>query len=322
MPGESKAVARTVAVIALLLLAVVALRGHLPGAERAPDPGEPTPRGQGSVVATFVMLGLSIAIIAIGIVAQLHRRPRLPTAGGLADDSRGGRVRVPWRLMLIASVILVAWLLVVLLLTRWGSGFVLDAVPTTDPESTVLPDGGETDSAPTGEGQTETALPEPSGDGGELLGYLGAATIVLFALLIIATVTGMRRASTTTPVLAAEDTWLVPPEAGADLVRAAELGLAEIGDRSRDPREAIIACYAAMERELEKSPGATPQVSDTPSEVLARAVEHRALQAHSASELVELFEEARFSPHVMNEGHRADAVRALRVVQRELQGAT
>ena len=56
--------------------------------------------------------------------------------------------------------------------------------------------------------------------------------------------------------------------------------------------------------------------------MLARAVEHRALQAHSASELVELFEEARFSPHVMNEGHRADAVRALRVVQRELQGAT
>lgn len=321
MTGESKAVASTVAVIALLLLAVVALRGHLPGAVPAPDPGEPTPRGQGSVVAAFVMLVVSIAIIAIGVVARLRRRPRLPTAGELADDSGGGRIRVPWRLMLIASVILVAWLLVVLLLTRWGSGLVIDAVPT-DPESAVLPDGGETDSAPTGEGQAETALPEPSGDGGELLGYLGAATIVLFALLIIATLTGMRRASTTTPVLAAEDTWLVAPEAGADLVRAAELGLAEIGDRSRDPREAIIACYAAMERELEKSPGATPQVSDTPSEVLARAVEHRALQAHSASELVELFEEARFSPHVMNEGHRADAVRALRVVQRELQGAT
>jgi len=318
MPGESKAVARTVAVIALLLLAVVALRGHLPGAERAPDPGEPTPRGQGSVVATFVMLGLSIAIIAIGIVAQLRRRPRLPTAGELSDDSRGGRIRVPWRLMLIASALLVAWLLVMLLLPRWGSGFDLDALPTADPESMVLP---ETDSAPTGEGQTETALPEPSGDGGELLSYLGAATIVLFALLMIATLAGMRRAGTTIPVPAAEDTWPVAPEASADLVRAAELGLAEIGDRSRDPREAIIACYAAMERELEKSPGATPRVSDTPSEVLARAVEHRALQARSASELVELFEEARFSPHVMNEGHRADAVRALRVVQRELQGA-
>ncbi|HEY9267681.1 MAG TPA: DUF4129 domain-containing protein, partial [Mycobacterium sp.] len=101
-----------------------------------------------------------------------------------------------------------------------------------------------------------------------------------------------------------------------------ELGLAEIGDRSRDPREAIIACYAAMERELEKSPGTTPQDSDTPAEVLARAVERHALRPDSATELVDLFEEARFSPHVMNEGHRADAVRALRLVQRELQGAS
>ncbi|MCH9735432.1 MAG: DUF4129 domain-containing protein, partial [Actinomycetia bacterium] len=258
MPGDNKAVARTVAVIALLLLAVVALRGHLPGDEPVPEPGEQAPRGQGSVVATFVLFGVSITIIAIGIVAQLRRRSRLPTAGELSYDYRGGRTRVPWRLMLIASILLVAWLVMVLLLTRWGSEFVPDAVSTTDPESGVLPDGGETDSAPTGEGETDTVLPEPLGDGGELFGYLGVATIVLFALLIIAALTGKRRAGTPTPVLAAEDK-PGAPAAGADLVRATELGLAEIGDRSRDPREAIIACYAAMERELEKSPGTIPQ---------------------------------------------------------------
>ncbi|PRC48471.1 DUF4129 domain-containing protein, partial [Mycobacterium sp. ITM-2017-0098] len=113
-----------------------------------------------------------------------------------------------------------------------------------------------------------------------------------------------------------------PPVAGADLARAAELGLAEMGDLSRDPRAAIIACYLAMERELEKSPGTFPQDSDTPSEVLARAIEQQALPADSATALVDLFEEARFSPHVMNEGHRADAVEALQSVQRQLQGAT
>ena len=52
------------------------------------------------------------------------------------------------------------------------------------------------------------------------------------------------------------------------LVRAAELGLAEIADLSREPREAIIACYAAMERELANVPGAVPQDFDTPTEVL------------------------------------------------------
>ena len=92
-------------------------------------------------------------------------------------------------------------------------------------------------------------------------------------------------------------------------MRAAEVGLAEIADLSREPREAIIACYAAMERELANVPGAAPQDFDTPTEVLARAVEHHALHADNAVQLVNLFEEARFSPHVMNEGHREAAVR-------------
>ena len=80
-------------------------------------------------------------------------------------------------------------------------------------------------------------------------------------------------------------------------------------DLSREPREAIIACYAAMERELANVPGAVPQDFDTPTEVLARAVEHHALHADNAVQLVNLFDEARFSPHVMNEGHRDVAVR-------------
>jgi hypothetical protein len=53
--------------------------------------------------------------------------------------------------------------------------------------------------------------------------------------------------------------------------------------------------------------------------VLARAVDHHALRADSASQLVELFEEARFSPHVMNEGHRDVAVDALRLVLADLR---
>jgi hypothetical protein len=101
-------------------------------------------------------------------------------------------------------------------------------------------------------------------------------------------------------------------------VRAAEVGLAEMADLSREPREAIIACYAAMERELANVPDAAPQEFDTPTEVLARAVEHRALHADNAVQLVNLFEEARFSRHVMNEGHREVAARDLRLVLDEL----
>jgi Domain of unknown function (DUF4129) len=74
-----------------------------------------------------------------------------------------------------------------------------------------------------------------------------------------------------------------------------------------------------MERELENAPEVVPRESDTPSEVLARAVEHHALREDSATELVDLFEEARFSPHVMTEEHREIAVRVLRLVLAELR---
>ena len=43
--------------------------------------------------------------------------------------------------------------------------------------------------------------------------------------------------------------------------------------------------------------------------------------ADCAVELVHLFEEARFSPHVMDESHRASALRVLRLVLAELRSA-
>ncbi|MCB0947697.1 MAG: DUF4129 domain-containing protein [Mycobacterium sp.] len=316
MPGDEKAVARTVAVIVALLLAIVALRGYLPDAEPAPTPPDPEPRGPGSVVPTLVMLGVAIIVSGIATVGQARRR-RTPKPSESPFDYGGGRSAVPWRLLLIAAGALLVWLVVVLLLARWGSGLLVDSVPTTDPESVDPPRGGPTEIA-------APQAPADSGDAGEgdVFGILGAATVALLVLSIVATLVGRRRATMETPVPVRSDALPETPSGVADLARAAELGLAEIGDRSRDPREAIIACYAAMERELGKSPGTTPQDSDTPSEVLARAVERHALHAGSATELVDLFGEARFSSHVMNEAHRAAAVRALRLVQRELQGVT
>ena len=97
------------------------------------------------------------------------------------------------------------------------------------------------------------------------------------------------------------------------------MGLAEVEDLSREPRRAIIACYAAMEGELSRVPDAMPQDFDTASEVLARAVAHHALGPDSATQLVDLFDEARFSPHVMTEAHRDAAVRVLQRVLAELR---
>ena len=153
-----------------------------------------------------------------------------------------------------------------------------------------------------------------------MFSYLAGAAVIFLLVIAMGTVAASRvRPPVTQAYPVAGDPAPQTAAATESLARAAELGLAEIGDFSREPREAIIACYAAMERELMQVPIAAPQDCDTPTEVLARAVEHHALHADSATQLVDLFEEARFSPHVMNEGHRGVAVRALRLVVAELR---
>lgn len=315
-PG-GRAGAHTIAVIALLVLSVVALRGHLPGAERRTEPEQLGDAGPGSAVPVVALLAVSIAVLAISVLNQARLPSPAPSPGEPPRELRGDRGALRWRPVLIAAGILLAWAVVILLLMRW--------LPTWDPGAPPPPDNAA-DPAREAAGGPPTAPREapqtPTDDGGTMFGILAGATIVMLLLVIAGTVLGRRRSPGSADAEGSGEAPIPAAVAGPDLARAAELGLAEMGDLSKDPRAAIIACYLAMERELEKSPGTFPRDSDTPAEVLARAIEHQALPAGSASVLVDLFEEARFSPHVMDEGHRADAMHALQSVQRDLQGVT
>ncbi len=76
-----------------------------------------------------------------------------------------------------------------------------------------------------------------------------------------------------------------------------------------DPRQAIIACYAAMEGAL-ATVGVRRLAAETPNDLLARAALFR--DAHEpARRLTELFLEARFSSHPMSNADRDDARAAL-----------
>jgi hypothetical protein len=155
-----------------------------------------------------------------------------------------------------------------------------------------------------------------------MLHYLIASTVALLAMIVAHAIVARRRRivepSVSAPSPIGEP---ISAAAASSLVRAAESGLAEIEDPNHEPRQAIIACYAAMERELRHFPGAAPQDFDTPTEVLARAVEHHALHVDNAAELVNLFEEARFSPHVMTEEHRSSALRVLQLVLADMRSS-
>jgi hypothetical protein len=311
MPGIDKPTGRVVALIALLIVVAAALRGYLPAHDRAAhaEPGG----NRAALIFVIAALSVTLALLAVAVIARL-RDPRAvaPKTGDLSEMLGTGKGRPNWRVLLIGLGVIVAWLLIAMLVTR--------LVPHGVTPSPRTPDT----SAPSAAHGNAPPRPQqhPQNNSGDMFGILLAATVPMLLIIVAGrAILARRRWRASTPGTIADDhiESAAPPKHSESLVRAAELGLAEIGDLNREPREAIISCYATMERELANVPGAAPQDFDTPTEVLVRAVEHQALQADNAVELVNLFEEARFSPHVMNEGHREVAVQVLRLVLAELR---
>ncbi|BBY67469.1 DUF4129 domain-containing protein [Mycolicibacterium helvum] len=305
---------RVVALVAVVLLLGIALRGQLPGAQSAnrEQPADPT----AGLLGILALVVACLLVIIVSIVASLRdpRRAR-PSAHYEVPGGGGGGVRRSWRFVLVILAAILAWLLVVSLLVQLRLPQLRGRAPspvTTAPSGAVPPGRGAVPPAPSAQpGVTNPVF-------WYLMFAMAALLVVVVVGMIVLRVRGRRDAASAPLMMGGAEQEPVPTGPGS-LALAAERGLAEVGDLSREPREAIIACYAAMEHALANAPGAAPQESDTPSEVLARAVEHEAIHAGSATELVALFAEARFSTHVMNEGHREAAERALRLVLDELR---
>jgi hypothetical protein len=303
-----KPTGRVVALIVLLIAAAAALRGYFPTEVHGPLSGP----GGNRAATMFVIAALAgtLALMTVAVIARL-RDPRAvaPTTFDVSDMLGGGKGRPSWRVLLIGLAVIVAWLLVAMMLSHL---FVPHEVSPEPPPQPATPPPHAAGAPP---------KPNGKGDPGDMVGVLLIGTVPLLLIIVAAAVINTRRRWRRPAPGTSTDDYIeseTPTPRSELLVRAAEVGLAEMADLSREPREAIIACYAAMERELANVPGAVPQEFDTPTEVLARAVERHALHVDNAVQLVNLFEEARFSPHVMDEGHREVAVRVLQLVLDEL----
>jgi Domain of unknown function (DUF4129) len=306
-----KATGRVVAVIVLVIATAASLRGYLPGVERA---GQQGPAQSGlSLLYVAALLIVSLVIVAVALISRLRDPRRVASsASPLSDRLSPGRGRPAWRVLLIGAAVLVAWLLSVWLLSQFVGPHGIDQPQSAPPSAVPAP----ANNVPRPPGSRITGADR------DVLRYLIASTVALLVMIVAAAMVARRR-RIVGPSSSAPSPIIEPISAAAatSLVRAAESGLAAIEDPNHEPRQAIIACYAAMERELRRFPGAVPQDFDTPSEVLARAVEHHALHVDNAVELVNLFEEARFSPHVMTETHRSRALRVLQLVLAEMRSS-
>ena len=116
-----------------------------------------------------------------------------------------------------------------------------------------------------------------------------------------------------------------------DATEAAQLETAVVAAQEQlaahaDPRAAILAAYAAMAAHLSAGlaripvAGAASRASDTPTELLDRAVRSGLVSPGPATTLTDLVREARFSRHPMDVGQRRAAQRALADVRAELVG--
>ena len=305
-----KATGRVVAVIVLLIAIAASLRGYLPGVEHA---GQQRPPQTGlSLLYVAALLTVSLGIVAVALITRLRDPRRVASsASPLSDRFSGGHSRPAWRVLLIGAVVLLAWLLLVWLLSQFVGPHGIDQ-PQSAPQSAVPAPANNVPRQPGS---------QDNGADRDVLRYLIASTVALLAMIGAGAIVARRRRIVEPSVSASPISEPISAAAASSLVRAAESGLAEIEDPNHEPRQAIIACYAAMERELRHFPGAAPQDFDTPTEVLARAVEHHALHVDNAAELVSLFEEARFSPHVMTEEHRSRALRVLQLVLADMRSS-
>jgi hypothetical protein len=148
----------------------------------------------------------------------------------------------------------------------------------------------------------------------------GDVTTLVVALTAVAAVAAVAAAAVSwwrhrrTPV----SPGLLASEPDSPLAVAVRAGSAAL-DTVIDARRAIVSCYAAMEDALATA-GSPRRAADTPEELLGRAHRDGILRTPAASQLTELFREARFSPHILGDTERDAAALALGDISRELGG--
>ena len=80
--------------------------------------------------------------------------------------------------------------------------------------------------------------------------------------------------------------------------------------RERNPRRAVIAAYAVMERLMDRD-GLARDVHEAPMEYLGRVTRHGHTRVVSVHRLTELFQRARFSHRAVDESMREQAIAAV-----------
>ncbi|MBA2273750.1 MAG: DUF4129 domain-containing protein [Actinobacteria bacterium] len=274
----------------VLLLAGIAVALLLVAAALAPETGASFESGSQDhvVVADTPVLFdyLMLFVTAIIFSAVLFLR-----ASARRQVTTGRRAVAPWRRAIVLLILLALWVtfpgvqtLVTNVLSELGAaGEALGRTP----------------------GDLSDGLPEAVSS--RLAGYL---VTLAFAVLIVGLAALVLVMWHKRPLPEDDRT------ADEGLLADIDEGLEDLST-IREPRAAVIACYARMLRAATAA-GVERRASDTPVEALHRLLEDHGVTEPSARKLTVLFERAKFSNHPIDEAMRTDALDALLEVRSEL----
>jgi hypothetical protein len=255
-------------------------------------------RGRPSYPADLIdslLLLVFLAMVAAGVLAVFSLWPRLRL------DSQRRRRGGSLSLILPMAAVLVLWLLRDLL--GLGEGGPDDPPPSTLPAPSTL------------------EVPDPPPQSGVVPWIVAGIALAAMVAVVAAQLAADRRRRR-------------PPKTPAErLVDLLDDSLEDL-ERQPDPRRAVIAAWARMERGLAAA-GLPRHPAEAPFEYAGRVLEAALvptdrgtpsgfpgpLRPDSVHRLTGLFERAKFSQHRIGEGDRGEAIAALRAVRRDLAEA-
>jgi Domain of unknown function (DUF4129) len=167
---------------------------------------------------------------------------------------------------------------------------------------------------------TQAAAPEaakglPDWIGTVALVALGVAALVIVALVVWVLIRDQmrrqaRRAGRRAPVAPA-------PRTADELVAALDAGLEELSDTDRDPRRAVIACWVRLEQAAAAA-GTPRHPGDSPTDLVGRLLAEQRVDARVLAALLEVYRQARYAAHTVDDQMRAQARSALQRLRSDL----
>ena len=239
----------------------------------------------GAVLAIVLSAAEGIAVVAFIIVLASARPQRIPKRD---EETEPPRPNIPWWAKTLGVLLAMAAVVspLAVLLTRKPRSLVHPPLIIGAPGAGVSP----------------RPAPPPSSIWPLITGMVIAILVVLTL-----TVLSRHRRSAGTPHAGRRLAMLL------DSLAAASEALSAGGE----PRAAIIACYAAMERGFAAA-GSAPAAADTPAEVLARATGAGLVRPGPAETLTGLFRRARYSTYPMTSADSTAAADALDELRADL----